>query len=81
MKFNVVVVLAIGLQLVPPLVDVSQRITLPVCPLSVIVPEFTVEHSGNGPPLLKFVLPPTAGVVQVWSMVTGILDEQPCGEL
>jgi hypothetical protein len=50
-----VVVLAIGVQLVPPLVEDSQRITLPVFPLKVNVPLLLPEHTAAS----ALTVPPT----------------------
>ena len=50
-----VVVLLIVVQLLPPLIDCSQRTTLPVLPLKVTVPLFPLEHTVVEP----FAEPPT----------------------
>jgi hypothetical protein len=50
-----VVVFAIAVQLVPPLVEDSQRITLPVFPLKVNVPLLVPEHTVASAP----TVPPT----------------------
>jgi hypothetical protein len=49
------VVLAIGVQLAPPLVEDSQRIKLPVLPLNVSVPLLLPEHTVASAP----TVPPT----------------------
>jgi ABC-type molybdate transport system permease subunit len=49
------VIFAMGLQLAPPLIDDSQRVTAPVLPVKFNVPEFEVAHTVE----LLLTLPPT----------------------